>query len=106
MTILFELAVHDYDLIELRWPIAFGKLRSEPYEVLAAALEPVVGVNRVEVLRYSAHIEVADHVENLATVLDHIREHLLADDQLRAVLQECGVTDYGVTVVPGVVTRR
>lgn len=106
MTITFELGVLDYDLIELRWPLAFGKLRSAPYETLADALEPVKGVNRVEVLRYSAHIEVAEHVENLGVVLQGIQEALLEDEQFAHVLKACGVTDYGVTVVPGVVTRR
>lgn len=106
MTFTFEIAVQDYDLIELRWPVPFGKLTSEPYEVLALALEPVRGINKVEVLRYSAHIQIAEHVENLASVIESIKEHLLEDEQLVAVLRDCGVTDYGVTIVPGVVTRR
>jgi hypothetical protein len=106
MKILFELAIVDYDMIELRWPIAFGKARSEPYEVLATALEPVKGINRLEVLRYNAYIEVAAHVENLGSVLESVRQHLLDDEQLAQVLGSCGVTDYGVTVAPGVVTRR
>lgn len=106
MQITFELAVADYDLIELRWPIAFGKVTAEPYRAIAEALEPVKGVNRVEVLKYTAHIEIAEHVENLGTVLEDIRDHLLDDANLASVLADAGVTDYGVTVCPGVVTRR
>ena len=101
----FEIAVLDYDLIEIRWPRAFGKLLSEPYQALAEALEPIKGVNRVEVLRYSAHVEVAAHVENLAAVLLDIQAHLLEDEQLAAALETCGVTDYGVRIDPGVVKR-
>lgn len=106
MQITFELAVVDYDLIELRWPVAFGKTGSSAYLALADALEPIKGVNRVEVLRYSAHIEIAEHVENLGTVLSDIQQHLLDDKNLEWELVLAGVTDYGVTISPGVVTRR
>lgn len=106
MTLTFELAVLDYDLVELRWPISFGKLQSEPYHALADALEPVPGVNRVEVLRYSAHIEVAPHVESLAVVLQAIQAHLLDDGGLAAELEKVGVTNYGVTINPDVLVRR
>lgn len=106
MHIDFELAIVDFDVIEIRWPIALGRHGSEPYQALADALEPINGVNRVEVLRYSAHIEVAEHVENLGVVLEDIEAHLLDDSSLKAVLEGVGVTDYGVTRVPGVVTRR
>lgn len=106
MQIIFELAVVDYDLIELRWPIAFGKTGSSVYLALADALEPVKGVNRVEVLRYSAHIEIAEHVENLGVILSDIMQHLLDDKNFEWELVEFGVADYGVTISPGVVTRR
>jgi pyruvate-formate lyase-activating enzyme len=106
MQITFELAVVDYDIIELRWPVSFGRVTAEPYHAIAEALEPVKGVDRVEVLRYTAHIEIAEHVENLGTVLEDIRDHLLDDKNLAHVLAEAGVTNYGVTVCPGVVTRR
>lgn len=105
MTLQFELAVYDYDLAILRWPVALGRVGSAPYQALACALEPVVGVNRVEVLRYSAYIELAEHVESLAVVLDSIRDHLEQDEELAAALRGCGVTDYGVFVAAGVVDR-
>ena len=106
MQISFELAILDYDLIELRWPVAFGKSGSAAYQALADALEPIKGVNRVEVLRYSAHVEIAEHVENLATVLVDIQDSLLDDAILAQELAGVGVTNYGVTISPGVVTRR
>lgn len=106
MTLTFELAVADYDIIELRWDLALGKVGSAPYQALADALEPVPGVNRVEVLRYSAHITVAPHVTNLATLLHDIQEYVLDDQHLAAELRQCGVTDYGVTINPDVVTTR
>lgn len=106
MQITFEIAVLDYDLIELRWPVALGKTGSAAYQALADSLEPITGVNRVEVLRYSAHIEIAEHVENLASVMTEIQETLLDDEHLAVELSSVGVTNYGVTVFPGVVTRR
>lgn len=106
MYIDFELAIQNYDVIELRWPVPFGHMNSSAYQALADALEPVSGVNRVEVLRYSAHVEIAAHVQNLVSVLEDIREYVLEDPQLKAELAAVGVTNYGVTVCPDVVTRR
>lgn len=106
MQLVFELAILDYDVVELRWPIAFGKIWSAPYQALAEALEPVPGVNRVEVLRYSAHIDIAPHVDNLGDVLQDIQAHLLDDANLARELAAVGVTNYGVTINPDVVTRR
>jgi len=106
MSFIFELSILDYDVVELRWPIALGRVGSAPYQALADALEPVAGVNRVEVLRYSAHIEVAPHVESLGTVLLDIQAHLLDDATLAKELAAVGVTNYGVTTNPDVVTRR
>jgi hypothetical protein len=107
MQINFELAVTDYDLIELRWSEPLGRPGSAVYQEIADGLSAVDGVNRVEVLRYSAHIEIAPHVERLSDVLEALEEWVLEDEQLRAALQDfAGVTDYGVTVIPGVVTRK
>lgn len=106
MQLTFELAIIDYDMIELSWPLALGKLRSEPYQALADSLESIPGINRVEVLRYSAHLLVAPHVSSLGDLITEIQEQLAEDENLRAVLRGCGVTDYGVTVDPSVVARR
>jgi len=102
----FELVVLEYDLVELRWDKHLGKLGSATYHALADCLEAVPGVNRVEVLRYSAHITIATHVETLSSILEALQEHLLEDEQLSAVLNRFGVTNYSVTIDPGVVTRR
>lgn len=92
----FEIAVQDPRTVLVCWPVPFGKLRSEPYQVLADSLEQVPGVDKVEVLRYSAHLAVAPHVESLDEVLVEIKEQLEADSFLQMVLSELGLTDYGV----------
>jgi hypothetical protein len=98
MQMTFEVLQPDSHLLELRWPIAFGKVRTEPYQVLATLLEGVGGVNRVEVLRYSAHLELAPVVEDVDLVIDELYEVLTESTELEEVLRHCGVTDYGVTV--------
>jgi hypothetical protein len=107
MQTTFELSVVDYDLLELRWSAPFGRPGSAVYQDIADGLSAIPGVNRVEVLRYSAHIEIAPHVERLSDVLAEIEQWVAEDEQLRESLSvNSGVTDYGVTLVPGVVSRK
>jgi hypothetical protein len=106
MKLSFELTVHDYNVIVLTWNHPLGKLLSEPYHAVAESLYQVDGVDRVEVLRYSAHVYVAAHVQQLMQVLEDIRDQLYEDEHLRLVLNECGVVDYGITMNPDILVRR
>lgn len=106
MELTFEIAIINYDLIELRWPKALGPARSEPYQVLGRLLSAVDGIDKVEVLRYTAQLTIAEHVESLGVVVQYVQAALLEDDELAAVLQtQCGVEHYGVAVLPEVVAR-
>jgi hypothetical protein len=103
----FEIEILDYNLVVVRWPVAFGRLLSEPYQALALTLEGLAGVNRVEVLRYSAYVYVAEHVEHLLGVAESIEVALLEDGVLLGCLREHGVTNYGVTRLPvGLIPRQ
>ena len=106
MHLTFEISIINYDLLELRWPKAFGVVRSRPYLTLANCLLTVDGVDKVEVLRYTAQLTVAAHVESLGVVVQYVQAALLEDAELADVLAtDCGVTDYSVSVLPEVVAR-
>lgn len=106
MNVIFEVSVVHYDLLEIRWPKAFGASGAEPYHALADALSVVDGVDRVEVLRYTAQLLVAEHAESLGAVVQYVQAALLENAELANVLRtQCGVENYSVVVLPDVVTR-
>lgn len=106
MQVIFEVSVVHYDLLEIRWPKPFGAAGSAPYHALADVLVAVDGVDRVEVLRYTAQLLVAEHVESLGAVVQYVQTALLENAALANVLRtQCGVENYSVVVLPDVVTR-
>lgn len=106
MHLTFEISIVNYDLLELRWPKAFGAVRSRPYQALADCLLSVDGVDKVEVMRYTAQLTIADHVESLGVVVQFVQAALLEDAELAFVLSsESGVDNYSVVVLPDVVAR-
>jgi hypothetical protein len=107
MQITFELAITTYDVIELRWPSTFGKVRTLPYHLLADCLLAVDGVDAVDMRRYTARIHVAPHVTSLGRVVQALQTAVIDDVEFGHVLErECGITAYHVVVMPDVVTRQ
>lgn len=84
----FELEAVGVDVIEVRWTKSFGRLTSPVYGAILDCFEAVEGVDRIELLRYSALVKIATHLvspELAVTVLGHA---LLEDEALGIALRE------------------
>lgn len=84
----FELEAVGRDVIAIRWSKAFGPLSSPVYESILDCLHGVEGVDKIELLRYSALVKIATHMispDLAVTVLGHA---LLEDDAVGQALRE------------------
>lgn len=101
----FELEAVGIDVIEIRWAKSFGKLNSPVYNAILDCLECVEGVDKIELLRYSAQVKIATHrisPELAVTTLGHA---LLEDEALLLALREEARIDE-VHIKPFLPTRH
>jgi hypothetical protein len=103
MTLTFEIAVLDFDRVQVRWPKVFG--RPEVLDAVRACLLTVRGADAVTLGQYTATLQVASHVTSLGEFVDGVQRALLDDGWVAAELQEAGVAQYAVALLPSGVVR-
>lgn len=97
----FELSAVGVDVIEVRWAKAFGRLSSPVYSAILDCLESVEGVDKIELLRYSALIKIATHLISPELAVTTLGHALLEDEALGIALREDGqVDDVFVRTMP------
>lgn len=88
--------------VRVRWLRRLGKRGTGMYSVLEGVLEEVDGVEKVYMSRYSAELEVADHVATPEAVAEGVREALIDGELKVAVRFQFPDEFMDVTVVSGV----
>jgi hypothetical protein len=82
-----EYGVAGVPCVLVRWLRRLGKRGSGMYSVLEGVLEEVDGVESVRMGRYSAVLEVADHVATAGQIADGVKEALVDDGELKAAVK-------------------
>ncbi len=84
----FELEVVGIDVIEVRWTKSFGRLTSPVYGAILDCLECVEGVDKIELLRYSALVKIATHLLSPELAVTILGNAILEDEALEIALRE------------------
>lgn len=84
----FELEAVGIDVIEVRWTKSFGRLTSPVYGAILDCLECVEGVDKIELLRYSALVKIATHLISPELAVTTLGHALLEDEALEIALRE------------------
>jgi hypothetical protein len=71
----------------VRWLRRLGKPRCGLYRVLEEQLEEIDGVEAIHVGRYSACLEVADHVATVREVAEEVAEVLESDQEVALAMR-------------------
>jgi NACalpha-BTF3-like transcription factor len=73
-------AIVNRETVSVRWLEPFDRVDGAVYRALETTLEEIEGVERVRIRRYSAEVEIADHVVNAHEAANYITNALRDSD--------------------------